>query len=258
VRWALGGPPGPEEYQRGHLPGAVFVDLDGELAAPVTAHSGRHPLPALDDLQRAARSWGLRNASTVVLYDDNAGMSAARGWWLLRWAGCADVRLLDGGLQAWREAGFAVEEGVGVVPEGDVTLVPGRLPVVDAGGAAALAEGGGLLLDARAAQRFAGEVASVDPVPGHIPGAVSAPTADNVGADGRFRSEADLAQRFTALGVVAGQPVGVYCGSGVTAAHEIAAMVVAGVVRADDVALYPGSYSQWAVLPGRPVATGPA
>jgi thiosulfate/3-mercaptopyruvate sulfurtransferase len=253
VRWRLGGPPGREEYRAGHLPGAAYVDLDDELAAPGGPGVGRHPLPELADLQSAARSWGLRRGEPVVVYDAAGNLSAARAWWLLRWAGLADVRLLDGGLAAWQAAGQPVATGDEPVEAGDVELVAGRLPTIDPDGAVALVAAGGLLLDARAGERYRGEVVSVDPQPGHIPGAVSAPTTENLTEAGAFRSGTELAARFAALGARPGRPVGVYCGSGVTAAHEIAALALAGI---DDVVLYPGSWSQWATLPDRPVVTG--
>jgi thiosulfate/3-mercaptopyruvate sulfurtransferase len=251
VRWALGDPNGREHHHREHLPGAVFVDLDAELAGPPSAAHGRHPLPAVADLQRSARRWGVTGSSLVVVYDDAGALAAARAWWLLRWAGHDRVRILDGGLRAWREAGLPVESGdVAPVP-GDVVLTGSRLPVVDADGAAALA-GTGVLLDARAGERYRGEVEPVDPRAGHIPEAVSAPTAANLDADGRFRCAATLRERFAGLGVRGGTEVAVYCGSGITAAHEIAALALAGI----DAALYPGSWSQWSNDPARPVETG--
>lgn len=254
VRWRLGGPPGRQEYQAGHIPGAVYVDLDDELAAPAAPGAGRHPLPALSDLQASARSWGLRDGEAVVVYDDNGNLSAARAWWLLRWAGVDDVRLLDGGLAAWRSAGHPVTAGDEPAgPAGDVTLTTERLRSVDPDGVAALIADGALVLDARAGERYRGEVRSVDPKPGHIPGAVSAPTTENLRPDGTFRSAEELAARFEALGAKPGRTVGVYCGSGVSAAHELAALAIAGI---DDVILYPGSWSQWATLADRPVATG--
>lgn len=252
VRWALGRTDGHEQYLAGHVPGAVYVDLDTELAAPPSAAQGRHPLPAVEDLEQAARRWGLDEGRAVVVYDDAGGTSAARAWWLLRWAGVRDVRILDGGLAAWTAGGYAAEAGE-VVPEpGDVVLVPGALPTVDADGAAAVAAAG-VLLDARAAERYAGRVEPVDPRAGHVPGARSAPTAQNLGPDGRFLDADALTARFAALGVPAdaAAPVAVYCGSGVTAAHEIAALASIGV----DAALYPGSWSQWSSDPARPVAT---
>jgi thiosulfate/3-mercaptopyruvate sulfurtransferase len=253
VRWRLGGPPGRDEFAAGHIPGAVYVDLDDELAAPGGPGIGRHPLPGAGALQAAARSWGLRDGEPVVAYDDVGNLSAARAWWLLRWAGLPDVRLLDGGLAAWRAAGHEVRTGDAPPPEpGDVVLAAGALPSVGPDGAAELAAGG-LLLDARAAERYRGEPNPVDPRFGHVPGAVSAPTTANLTADGFFRPPAELAARFAALGAGDGRPIGVYCGSGVTAAHEIAALTIAGF---DGAALFPGSWSQWATQPGRPVATG--
>ncbi|QGQ18702.1 sulfurtransferase [Cellulomonas sp. JZ18] len=259
VRWALGRTDGREQHLAAHVPGAVYVDLDTELAAPPSPALGRHPLPALADLEQAARRWGLREGQSVVVYDAVGGTSAARAWWLLRWAGVRDVRILDGGLPAWTAAGHGVEAG-DVLPEpGDVVLAGGALPTVDADGAAALADDG-VLLDARAAERYAGEVEPVDPRAGHVPGAVSAPTAGNLDADGRFLPADALAARFAAVGVpVPGRSgagrdraVAVYCGSGVTAAHEVAALATLGV----EAALYPGSWSQWAHDADRPVATG--
>lgn len=251
VRWSLGGPPGIDAHRAGHLPGAVFVDLDAELAAPPTAADGRHPLPDPADLQAAARRWGLRSGEPVVVYDDSGAMSAARAWWLLRWAGVADVRVLDGGLPAWVAAGGRLETGDVAAEPGDVVLTGGHLPTVDADGAAARAADG-TLLDARAAERYRGEVEPVDPRAGHIPGAVSAPTAENLDADGRFLPTDALTARFAALGVPDGGEVAVYCGSGVTAAHQAVALVLAGRTPV----LYPGSWSQWSSDPDRPVATG--
>lgn len=251
VRWQLGDPHGYEHYLREHLPGAVYVDLETELAAPATPAAGRHPLPDLGDLQEAARRWGVREGDMCVAYDDGGGTSAARAWWLLRWAGVRDVRLLNGGLAAWRAAGGAVKSGP-VAPEpGNVVLATGGLRVVSTDEVAALA-GEGVLLDARAAERYRGEVEPVDPRAGHIPGAISAPTTSNLDDDGRFLPAEQLRERFTRLGADERRPVGVYCGSGVTAAHEVAALAVAGI----DASLYPGSWSQWSSDPNRPAATG--
>nr|WP_211350863.1 sulfurtransferase [Nocardioides plantarum] len=249
VRWALGGPPGHAAYLTGHVPGAVYVDLEAELAAPGEPTRGRHPLPSPADLEAAARRWGVRAGSTVVAYDDNGGLAAARAWWLLRWAGFDDVRLLDGAWSAWTwaERPVATDD---VVPEpGDVVLGAGAVPVLEADAVPSFA---GVLLDARAGERFRGEVEPIDPKAGHVPGAVSAPTTDNLAADGTFLAADELRARFEALGVTADAPVAAYCGSGVTAAHEIAALAVAGF----EAALYPGSWSQWSNL-DRPVATGP-
>ncbi|NIZ89997.1 sulfurtransferase [Kineococcus rubinsiae] len=250
VRWSLTGPHGREDYDRGHLPGAVFVDLDTELSSARTATSGRHPLPDVAALQEVLRAAGVSGSSVVVLYDARDATSAARGWWVLRWAGLTDVAVLDGGLAAWTAAGGEVTTDVPSPPRGDVALRAGALPVLDADAAATLARTG-LLLDARAPERYRGEVEPVDPVAGHVPGAVNAPTAANVGPDGTFLPADELRARFTALGAD-GVQVGVYCGSGVTAAHELLALDVAGLTGT----LYPGSWSEWVTNPERPVATG--
>ncbi|WP_285116020.1 sulfurtransferase [Leifsonia sp. fls2-241-R2A-40a] len=252
VRWKLGGPSGREEFDRGHIPGAVYVDLDTELAGHGAPTDGRHPLPREEDFQEAARRWGLDDDDAVVVYDDNSGTSAARAWWLLSHAGVREVRVLDGGLAAWRAAGHPLETETVTPKPGNIRLRFGSLPTLDTDGAAALARDG-VLLDARAAERFRGEVEPVDPRPGHIPGSVSAPTTDNLDADGRMLPPDVLAQRFAALGIDATTPVGVSCGSGVTAAHEALALVVAGLPIP---ALYAGSYSAWSNDPTRPVATG--
>jgi thiosulfate/3-mercaptopyruvate sulfurtransferase len=251
VRWALAGPTGRSAYLSGHIPGAVYVDLDTELAAPVAAGTGRHPLPALSALQTAARSWGLRAGQPVVVYDDSNGLSAARAWWLLRWASVSDVRVLDGGLSAWSADGGALTGDSTSPAPGDIALSAGGLPVLTADQAAAL-PATGVLLDARAGERYRGEAQPIDPIAGHIPGATNAPTTDNLVAGGRFADPAALRERFAALGADGSEPVGVYCGSGVTAAHEILALARIGVPAA----LYPGSWSEWITDDRRPVATG--
>ncbi len=252
VRWRLAGPPGIDSYRQGHLPGAVFADLDRDLAAP-PGPEGRHPLPGPAAFQAAMRAAGVSRDRPVVVYDDGDAMSAARGWWTLRYFGHRDVRVLDGGYRAWAGAGLPVSTDEPAPAPGDFTADPGQMPVLDAAGAQATARTG-LLLDARAGERYRGETEPVDPVAGHIPGAVSAPTADNVNPDGTFKDPAGLAARFAALGVIpgAGEPVGAYCGSGVTAAHEVFALALAGIPAA----LYVGSWSNWVADPARPVATG--
>lgn len=252
VRWSLQGPPAREAYLAGHLPGAQFVDLDTELAAaPLRGGSGgRHPLPNPDRFAAAMRAHGVRRHAPVVVYDFRDGMSAARAWWLLRHHGHDDVRVLDGGFDAWTAAGGAVVQASPPPAAGDFVASAGRSAVLDADGAAALAEDG-VLLDARTAERYAGTCEPVDAVAGHVPGAVSAPTADNAGADGRFRPEDVLRERFSGLGARNRTRVGVYCGSGVTAAHEVLALALVGI----DAALYAGSWSDWISDPARPVAT---
>ncbi len=253
VRWALGDDRGRERYLAGHLPGAVYVDLATELADPPSPTAGRHPLPSLQRLQEAARRWGLGQNDAVVVYDATGGLAAARAWWLLRWGGLPDVRLLDGGLDAWVRAGGSLEAG-DVVPEpGDVTLTGNGMPVLSIDEAAGLPASGGILLDARAGERYRGEVEPIDPRAGHVPGALSAPATDNLTPEGTFRPADELRERFGDLGARPGATVAAYCGSGVAAAHEVAALAVAGI----DAALWPGSWSQWSADPTRPVATGP-
>jgi thiosulfate/3-mercaptopyruvate sulfurtransferase len=246
VRWALGDPHGHDHYREAHLPGAVFVDLDTELAAPAGPEGGRHPLPDVADLQAAARRWGLREGQPVVVYDNTGGLAAARAWWLLRWAGLDSVRVLDGGFGAWAAAGYPTESGDHEPEPGDVTLSPGHLPTLATDDIPAFP---GVLLDARAAERYRGEVEPVDPRAGHLPGAHNVPTAGNLGPDGRFLSTGALRERFAPY---ADAEIGVYCGSGVTAAHELVALAVAGIPAT----LYPGSWSAWSADPARPAATG--
>ena len=255
VRWRLGGPPGIESYRAGHLPGAVFADLDTDLAAE-PGPAGRHPLPEPAAFQAAMRRAGVSDGRAVVVYDEADATSAARAWWLLRYFGHADSRVLDGGFRAWRAAGGQTATGDGAAPAaGDFTARPGHMPVLDADGAAGLARRG-VLLDARARERYRGETEPIDPVAGHIPGAISAPTTGNIAPDGRFLPAAGLRARFAALGADAdgdARPVAAYCGSGVTAAHEVLALEIAGIAAS----LYPGSWSNWVADPARPVATGP-
>ena len=281
VRWSLAEPDGHRLYVAGHLPGAQFVDLDADLAGPPSAADGRHPMPSLDQLQAAARRWGIDEGATVVVYDDSGGTAAARAWWLLRWGGLTDVRILDGGLAAWSAIGGILEDGEVTVAPGNVTLRADHMPVADADEAGRVGEGrlgagqggagqgaqpgpgaehaasgpdrkSGVLLDARATERYTGAEEPVDARAGHIPGAVSAPTSENLDPAARFRPAAELRERYSRLGVAADADVVVYCGSGVTAAHEVAALESIGV-RAR---LYPGSFSQWAAADARPVATG--
>lgn len=254
VRWSLAEPDGTEAYRAGHIPGAVYVDLDGELADHDAVGEGRHPLPGEAAFTRSMRRWGLRDGDAVVVTDDLGNQSAARAWWLLRHAGVADVRMLDGALAAWRAAGLPLETGDAAPEPGHATARFGGMPVIDIDGAAAFPQRG-VLLDARAVERYRGEVEPIDPRAGHIPGARSAPSGGSLDESGRFLSAEALRERFAALGVplsADGVHVAAYCGSGVTAAHAVAALAIAGV----DAALYPGSWSQWSTDASRPVATG--
>lgn len=251
VRWSLADPDGHRAYGLGHIPGALYVDLEHDLSAAASPESGRHPLPDIEDLQAAARRWGIDDGDPVVVYDDSGGTSAARAWWLLRWGGVADVRILDGGLQAWVGTGGLLEDGDVRVAPGGVVLTPGHMPTTDADGAADLPSHG-VLIDARAGERYRGEAEPVDPRAGHVPGAVNAPTAQNLRPDQTLKAESELVESFAAVGVEPETEVAVYCGSGVTAAHEIAVLETIGV----HAALYPGSWSQWSADTARPVATG--
>jgi len=251
TRLALTGPTGRERYDAGHLPGASYLDLDDDLAAP-PGPGGRHPLPDHYQLVAAVRRAGISRGSTVVVYDEGPGTAASRLWWLLRDHGHGDVLVLDGGLAAWTAAGRAVSTEP-VVPEpGDWVGDPGHLPVVDADDVEAVVAGG-VLIDVRAVERFHGEHEPIDPVAGHVPGAVNAPLTGNTDETGRFRPDAELRRRFADLGVVDGAPVAAYCGSGVTATQTLLALRLAGF---DEAALYPGSWSGWITDPSRPVATG--
>ena len=254
VQWSLsgsGGPPGRDLYEAAHLPGAHHVDLDAELAGP-PGPGGRHPMPTGHAVQEALRRCGADNASCVVVYDQGPSYAAARAWWVMRHFGAQDVRVLDGGLAAWQRAGGPVttevpEPGAGTFEAG----LDGELSVLDADAAARVARDG-ILLDARARERFRGDTEPIDPVAGHVPGAVNLPTTTTAQPDGRFRPAPELRKLFSDNGVRDGVEVGVYCGSGVTAAHEVLALHEAGI----EAALYLGSWSDWITDPTRPVATG--
>jgi thiosulfate/3-mercaptopyruvate sulfurtransferase len=250
VTWNLMGPPGRDAYDAGHIPGAHFVDLDTELAGP-PGDGGRHPLPSATVVESALRRAGVGAETPVVVYDAANSMAAARAWWVFRYFGVRDVRVLDGGFAAWRVAGGEVSTTVPADAAGDFVASEGQVPSLVAAGAAALAESG-VLLDARAPERFAGEVEPMDKVAGHIPGAVNAPTTANVTGDGHFLAADELRKRFADLGVDGSGEVGVYCGSGVTAAHEALALEIAGI----EAPVYVGSWSEWITDPSRPIATG--
>ena len=241
VRWRLGGPPSLPDYRAGHLPGAVFVNFEHAFSGP-PGEAGRHPLPDPAAFQQAMRSLGVRGDRPVVVYDYGDGLAAARAWWTLRWAGHEDVRVLDGGFAAWVAGGGEVTTEEPPVEEGDFVVRPGQLPVLDADGAAALAERG-TLLDARAPERFRGETEPIDPVAGHIPGARNLPYAQLVNEDGTLKQGVEFPEG----------EVGAYCGSGITAAHTVLALHNAG---REDAALYVGSWSEWITDPSRPIATG--
>lgn len=230
-------------YLAGHLPGAVTVDFAHELTGRPEGFSGKRPLPPLDRLEHDARRWGIGAGSLVVVYDDNRNRQAARVWWTLRWAGIADVRLLDGGLDAWTAEGGALATEVPLPARGDVELRGGGLPQFGAEGAETFARDG-VLIDARDAAAFAA---------GHIPGALSIPTAGNLDPEtGTYANPDALRARFAAHGVDGSKPVGVYCGGGVAASHQIAALTSIGIAAS----LFPGSWSAWSADPSRPRETG--
>jgi thiosulfate/3-mercaptopyruvate sulfurtransferase len=251
VRWSLGGPSGREEYDKGHLPGAVFVDLDTELAAS-PGPGGRHPLPSAADFQAAMRRAGVNNESPVVVYDGATSMAAARAWWLLRYFGHPDVRVLDGGLAAWAAAGHPISTETPAIEPGNFVARAGGMPVLGPEEVASVADHG-VLIDARSPERFRGESEPIDHLAGHIPRARNLPTTNSLEASSSFRDPAALQRYFEEAGVTAELAVGVYCGSGISAAHEILALELAGI-RA---ALFPGSWSEWITDPRRPIAQGP-
>jgi thiosulfate/3-mercaptopyruvate sulfurtransferase len=250
VRWQLLTGADRAAYLEGHVPGAAFVDLDRQLSDPPSGR-GRHPLPRAERFAAEMQAVGVSAARPVVVYDAGDSMAAARGWWLLRYFGHPRVAVLDGGLAAWIDAGQPLEAGAPTHEVGDFVARAGAMPIATAEDAAAVAAAG-VLLDARAEERFQGRVEPVDPVGGHIPGARNRPTTENVDAAGRFLDPGLLRTAFEQLGVRDGRPVTTYCGSGITAAHELLALELAGFPAA----LYPGSWSEWITDPARPVARG--
>lgn len=236
--------------ERPVIPGAVAVSLASDFSGPPTKSGGRRPLPDAGALQDNVRRWGIGADSLVVVYDNAAGAQAGRAWWTLRWAGHRNVRLLDGGFAAWKAAGQATaDQPVHAPGGGGFRVSPGHMPTIEAEQAADIAKGG-TLLDARGKAAYEGEPDK--PATGHIPGAVSAPSAQAIGPDGRFKPSDDLRAHFTRLGADGSRPVGVYCGSGNAAAHELAAMYAVGI----EAPLYVGSWSAWTGDPKRPVAKG--
>ena len=246
---------GRAQYDVDHLPCAVYADLNSDLSAPVTAGSGRHPLPPPAVVEARLRAWGVNSTSRVVAYDDGNGMYAARLWWMLRWLGHDDVAVLDGGMRRWRELGLPVEQAVPATTTGNFVArlrddcAVDATAVMDATGDASVR-----ILDARAPERYRGEVEPIDAVAGHVPGARNHPFTLSLGADGRFLPPDELRSRFLASldGVPAGRTIAM-CGSGVTACHLLLALEHAGL---DGARLYPGSWSEWSSDPARPIRTG--
>jgi thiosulfate/3-mercaptopyruvate sulfurtransferase len=254
VRWALGS--GVETnrsaYLEAHLPGAVFLDLETALSDPVRPDGvgGRHPMPSLERVEQAFRAVGIGQDRPVVFYDGSVGLGAARAWWVASYYGVR-AAVLDGGLAAWAEAGLPVRGGE-VRPEpGDVRLVPGGRELLGADGLAAHLEAGGQALDARPADRFHGRNETIDPVPGHVPGALSLPALSLVD-EGRLVDSETVVARLTGAGGRTDTPTAIYCGSGVQAAHLALALEARGVGPRP--AVYVGSWSDWISDPARPVA----
>jgi thiosulfate/3-mercaptopyruvate sulfurtransferase len=248
VRWQLATGADRDAYLDGHIPGAAFVDLDRQLADP-PSERGRHPLPSVERFGAEMHALGVSASRPVVVYDAGPATAAARAWWLLCYFGHPQVAVLDGGLAAWVTAGQPLESGAVSALPGDFVARPGGMPVITAPEAARVATDG-VLLDARAQERFLGLAEPIDPIAGHIPGARNRPTTENVDPSGCFLESETLRAAFERLGIGDGVPVAAYCGSGVTAAHEVLALELAGY----HAALYPGSWSEWITDPARPVA----
>jgi thiosulfate/3-mercaptopyruvate sulfurtransferase len=252
VRWRLDEPDGHAAYLQGHIPGAVYASLEDELSDHTITGRGRHPLPSGRNVEASARRWGIRQGIPTVVYDDWNRAGSARAWWVLTAAGLADVRILDGGLSAWRSAGGSLAADPVSPPPGDATalyddLYAGALPTLTAQHV-----GDFVLLDARAPERFRGEVEPIDRVPGHIPGAKNLPSSDVLNGDGTFVAQDALAGLLSELSIEHDGRLGVYCGSGVTASITLAALAVMGY----QAALFPGSWSEWSADPARAIARG--
>ncbi|CAN97081.1 thiosulfate sulfurtransferase [Sorangium cellulosum So ce56] len=256
-RWYLGGRRGADEYARGHIPGAVHLDVDADLSSPAHGGPGRHPLPDAAAFAHVLARIGVTPGSVVVGYDDAGGAIAARLWWLLRYFGHPGGRVLDGGLQAWTSAGHPLSTGAPTIAEAPaMDLAPGGAPVADKAAVDRLRrDSAAVILDARARERYEGQSEPVDARPGHIPGARSAPFVENLGAPGgAFRERAELERRYRDLGALDAHTVVCYCGSGVTACHDLLALATLG---REDAILYEGSWSDWARDAALPAARGP-
>ncbi len=250
LRWYLDGRSGRHAYEEGHIPGAVFVDLEREITAP--RGPGRHPIPAPSQFGAAMRRAGVSSDSEVVVYDDQGGAIAARLWWLLRFYGHDRVAILNGGLQAWSSAGGALSHATARATPGDFAAESRPGQVVDKHGVDRFRrQPNARLLDARVPERYRGDQEPIDPRKGHIPGALSAPWPGNL-RSGKFLPPAELRRKYHALGITEETPVVVYCGSGVTACHDILALELAGFPSQ----LYEGSWSDWSRDASLPVATG--
>ncbi len=243
---------GEQAFHAGHIPGALYAHLDRDLSGPGSPQQGgRHPLPDPSALEATLRRWGIEQDTPVVVYDDGPAMFAARAWWLCRWAGVTRVQVLDGGWQAWRERGEAIETGPPAPVEASRLTVDCPPDWIVSLRDLEADPDRWCLLDARAPERYTGQHEPIDHRAGHIPGAINAPFTDNLASSGRFHTDRALRQRYAP---VAGQAaLACYCGSGVTACHTLLALTLAG---RPDARLYPGSWSEWSRDEHRPVETG--
>lgn len=252
VRWAATDPSQSHQaYFQGHIPGAVYVSMTGQLAGHGAPSAGRHPLPDPAKLTDAVRMLGINDGDTVVVYDDIGSQSAARAWWLFRHAGLDKVYVLDGGLKAWRNADRPLQAGDVLPTPGDAHLSWGKMPIIKTEDVQAFSEEG-ILVDARAHTRYNGEEEPLDPVGGHIPTALNLPSTVLTDDDGKFLSIEELRKIFDDAGIAGPKPVVAYCGSGVTASTLMLGLHLAGI----DAALYPGSFSAWSNTPGAAIVTG--
>lgn len=258
-RSTLGDPErGRRDYERAHIPGALYADLEHDLSGPIVPGvTGRHPLPPIDDFVHTLGRWGIDEHVQVVVYDDAGGMIAARLWWMLRWLGHTAVAVLDGGWPRWQSEGRPARDDREVRSPRTFVAHPRPELLADTDEVAGLGDAPtSLLIDARAGERYRGEVEPIDARAGHIPGAVCAPYGENLQPDGTFRPAAELRERFRAvLGEVPASAAVFYCGSGVSAAHNVLALAHAGL---GDARLYAGSWSEWITDPSRPIALGAA
>lgn len=258
VRWELGKATAESHaaYLEGHLPGASFLDLEQTLSDPHSAdgHGGRHPMPSLERVEAGLRAAGVRQGRPVAFYDAARSLGAARAWWVARYYGVDGAAVLDGGLAAWQSAGHPLEMGPVEVDPGDVSLSPGQRELLEADDVTRWLASGGQVLDSRPANRYRGEKETVDPVAGHIPGALSLPALSALEDDGSFVGRERLTDLLERAGADDGTRVAVYCGSGVQASHLALALEGRGL---GEPAVYIGSWSDWISNPARPVATGP-
>ncbi len=248
---------GLKKFNQGHIPGAQFADMDKDLASPMTATTGRHPLPDPDELIKKLQSWGINNSSKIICYDDMSGAFAARMWWLLKWLGHNDVAVLDGGIDKWIANGLTVETDVQQKTAGSFSGQANNDMWVDIGFIQKELEQNKInLLDARSSERFTAKDTKTDPVAGHVPGAMSLPFAENLSKQGVFLSADELLQRFASIVKDTEDKEAIsMCGSGVTACHNLLAMSIAGLPMTR---LFVGSWSEWIKDKGRLVATGEA